>query len=58
MSFATMMVIVSTLGTPTIVNALITTLAAIVKAKWITVKTNPAAMAPPAGDMWEATSVT
>lgn len=58
MSYATMVVTVSTLGMPTIVNVLLTTLEAIAKAKWTTVKTNPAAMAPPAGDMWEATSVT
>jgi len=57
MSYATTMVTVSTLGIPTIVNVLLTTLVAIVKVKWITVKTNPAAMAPPAGDMWEGTSV-
>lgn len=57
MSYATTVVTVSTLGMPTIVNALLTTLEAIAKAKWTTVKTNPAAMAPPAGDMWEGTSV-
>lgn len=57
MSYATTAVTVSTLGMPTIVNALLTTLEAIAKAKWTTVRTNPATMAPPAGDMWEATSV-
>lgn len=57
MSYATTVVTVSTVGMPTIVNALLTTLEAIAKAKWTTVKTNPAAMAPPAGDMWEGTSV-
>lgn len=57
MSFATMVVTVSTLGILTIVNVLLTTLEAIAKAKWITAKTNPAAMAPPAGDMWEGTNV-
>lgn len=58
MSYATMAVTVSTLGMPTIVNVLLTTPEAIAKAKWTTVKTNLAAMAPPAGDMWEGTSVT
>lgn len=57
MSYATTVVTVSTPGIPTIVNVLLTTLAAIVKVKWIIVKTSPAAMAPPAGDMWEGTSV-
>lgn len=57
MSFATTVVTVSTGGIPTIVNALQTTLGAIVKAKWIIVKTNLVAMAPPAGDMLEGTSV-
>lgn len=57
MNYATTVVIVSTLGIPTIVNVLLTTLEAIAKAKWTTVKTNPATMAPPAGDMWEGTSV-
>lgn len=51
MSFATMVVTVSTLGTLTSVNVLLTTLGAIVKAKWTTVKTNPVAMVPPAGAM-------
>lgn len=58
MSYATMGVTVSTLAMPTIVNVLLTTPEAIVKAKWITVKTNPVAMAPLAGDMWEGISVT
>ena len=58
MSYATTGVTVSTLGILTIVNVLLTTLEAIVKAKWTTAKTNPAAMVPPAGDMWEGTSVT
>lgn len=58
MNCATTAVTASTPGTPTIVNVLLTTLEAIAKAKWTTVRTNPAAMAPPAGDMWEATSVT
>lgn len=58
MNCATTVVIASTLGTATIVNVLLTTLEAIAKAKWTTVKINPAAMAPPAEDMWEATSVT
>lgn len=53
-----MVVTASTLGTPTIVNVLLTTLEAIAKAKWTTVKINPVVMAPSAGDMWEATSVT
>lgn len=57
MSSATMVATVSTLGMPTFVNVLPTTLEAIVKAKWTTVKTNLAAMAPPAGDMLEVTSV-
>lgn len=57
MSCAITVVTVSTLGIPTIVNALLTTLGAIVKAKWITVKTNPVATVPPAGDMLEGTSV-
>lgn len=47
----------STPGIPTFVNALLTTQEAIAKAKWTTVKTNPAAMAPLAGDMWEGTNV-
>lgn len=57
MSYATMVVTVSTLGIPTTVNAILTTLAAIAKVKWTTVKTNLVAMAPPVGDMWEDTSV-
>lgn len=57
MNCATTVVTVSTLGIATIVNAQLTILVAIVKAKWTTVKTNPVAMAPPAGDMWEGTSV-
>lgn len=57
MNCATTAVTASTLGTPTIVNVLLNTLEAIAKAKWTTVKINPAAMAPPAGDMWEGTSV-
>lgn len=57
MSYATTVVTVSTPGMPTIVNVPPTTLEATVKAKWTTVRTNPAAMAPPAGDMWEGTSV-
>lgn len=52
-----MVVTVSTLGIPIIVNVLLTTLEAIAKAKWTTVKTNLVAMAPPAGDMWEGTNV-
>ena len=52
-----MVVTVSTLGIHTIVNVLLTTLEAIAKAKWTTVKTNPAAMAPPAEDMLAGTSV-
>lgn len=58
MSYATTAGTASTLGMPTIVNVPATTLEAIAKVKWITVKTNLAAMAPPAGDMWEGTSVT
>lgn len=58
MTYATTVVTVSTLGIPTIVNVLLTILEAIAKAKWTTVKTNPAAMAPPAGAMWEGTNVT
>lgn len=57
MSFATVEVTVSTQGMHTTVNVLTTTLGAIVKAKWTIVKTNPAAMAPPAGVMLEVTSV-
>lgn len=57
MSCATMAVTVSTLGTLIIVNVLLTILEVIAKAKWTIVKTNLAAMAPPAGDMWEDTSV-
>lgn len=57
MSYVTMVVTVSTLGIPIIVNVLLTTLEAIAKAKWTTVKTNLVAMAPPAGDMWEGTNV-
>lgn len=57
MTYATTVVTVSILGMPTIVNVLLTTLEAIAKAKWTTVRTNPAAMVPPAGDMWEVTSV-
>ena len=57
-SCVTTVVTVSTVGMPTIVNVLLTTLGAIAKAKWTTVRTNPAAMAPPAGDMLEGTSVT
>lgn len=58
MSSAIVVVTVSTQGMHTIVNVLMTTLGAIVKAKWTTVRTNPAAMAPPAGVMLEVTSVT
>lgn len=58
MNCAATEVTASTPGTPTIVNVLLTTPEAIAKAKWTTAKINPAAMAPPAGDMWEATSVT
>lgn len=57
MSYAIMVVTVSTLGIAIIVNALLTTPGAIVKAKWITVKTNRVATVPPAGDMLEGTSV-
>lgn len=57
MNSATMVVTVSTVGILTIVNVPLTTLEAIVKAKWTTVKTNPATMVPPAGDMWAVTSV-
>lgn len=57
MSCAITVVTVSTLGTLIIVNVLLTTLEAIAKAKWTTVKTNLVAMAPPAGDMLEGTSV-
>lgn len=57
MTCATMVVTVSTLGMHTIVNVLLTTQEAIAKAKWTTAKTNPAAMAPPAGVMWEGTNV-
>lgn len=57
MNSATMEVTVSTQGQLTIVNVQLTTLAAIVKAKLTTVRTNLAAMAPPAGDMWEDTNV-
>lgn len=57
MSYVTTVDIVSTVGIPTTVNVPQTTLEAIVKAKWTTVKTNPVAMVPPAGDMWEGTSV-
>lgn len=57
MSCATTGDIVSIAGMPTTVNVPLTTLEAIVKAKWTTVKTNPVAMVPPAGDMWEGTSV-
>lgn len=56
LSYATMMVTVSTLGIATIVNVLLTTLEAIAKAKWTTVKINLVAMAPPAGDLWEVIS--
>lgn len=58
MNCATTVVTVSTLGTPITVNVPLTTLEAIAKAKWTTVKISPAAMAPPAGDMWEGTTVT
>lgn len=57
MSSVIVVVTVSTRGMHTIVNALATTQAAIVKAKWTTVRTNRAAMAPPAGVMLEVTSV-
>lgn len=57
MSYVTTAVIVSTLGIPTIVNVLQTTLGAIAKVKSTTVKTNLVAMAPPVGDTWEGTSV-
>lgn len=52
-----MVVTVLTLGIPTIVNVLLTTLEAIVKVKWIIVRTNLVAMAPPAGHMSAGTSV-
>lgn len=51
MNCATTAVTASTLGTLTTVNVLLTTLEAIAKAKWTTVKISPVAMAPPAGDM-------
>lgn len=51
MNCATTVVTASTPGTPTIVNVLLTTLEATAKAKWTTVKINPVAMAPLAGDM-------
>lgn len=57
MSCATMVVTVSTLGTHITVNVLLITPVATVKARWTTVKTNPVAMAPLAGDMSEGTSV-
>lgn len=57
MNCATTVVTVSTPGIPIIVNVLLTTLEAIAKAKWTTVKTNLVAMAPPAGAMLEGTSV-
>lgn len=58
MNYATMVVTVSTPGMLTIANVLLTTLEAIAKIKWTTVKTNLVTMAPPAGDMWGDTSVT
>lgn len=58
MNYATMVATASTLGTPTFVNVLLTTLEAIAKSKSTAVKINPVAMAPPAGHMWEGTSVT
>lgn len=57
MNYATMVVTVLIPGILTIANVLMTTLEAIAKIKWIIVKTNLVAMAPPAGDMWEDTSV-
>lgn len=48
----------STWATATTASALPTTPGATATSKWTTVRTNPAAMAPPAGDTWEATSVT
>lgn len=58
MNFAIMAVIVSIRGTLTIVNVLRTTPEAIAKIKWTTVRTNPVAMVPLAGDTWEDTSAT
>lgn len=58
MIYAITVATVSTLGIPTIVNVRLTTPEATAKAKWTTVKTNPVAMAPPAGAMWEGISVT
>lgn len=57
MSFATMVVTASTLAIHTFVNALLTTLGAIVEYKWTNVKTNLVAMVPPAGHMLAGTSV-
>lgn len=48
----------STWGTATIASAPPTTPGATATSKWTTARTSPAAMAPPAGDTWEATSVT
>lgn len=48
----------STLEIPTFANVLLTILEAIVKIKWTNVKTNLVVMAPLAGHMLEATSVT
>lgn len=58
MNSAIMVVTVSTLGQLTFVNVRLTTLAAIVKAKWTTVRTSLVTMAPPVGDMWEDINVT
>jgi len=57
MNYAIMVATVSTRGIPIIVNVPLTTLEAIVKVKWTTVKANLVTMAPPAGDMLAVTSV-
>lgn len=57
MNYVTMVVTVLIPGILTIANVPLTTLEVIAKIKWIIVKTNLVAMAPPAGDMWEDTSV-
>ena len=51
MSYAIMVVTVSTLEIPTIANVLLTSLEAIAKVRSTSVRTNHAVMAPPAGDM-------
>lgn len=57
MNCATMGVTVSTQEIPTTANVPLTTPGATAKIKWTTVRTNLVAMVPPAGDMWEVTSV-